>query len=458
MISEGCLAIIFIGSLVRVVLGGTKMRSLIKKIVMSLMVLVLVLAVMACGKAEPKLPQKTEPKEALEEVTLILWSIATESDSFNPAYTKAIADYEAAHPNITIVHETFENESYKTKIKSAVAANDLPDIFFTWGGGFSSAFVTAGKVLAIDRYYTEEFQEGLNKAALGNAIYNDKIYGSTFSTPVSLLFYNKSMFDRFGLIAPTTFDELKKVSTTFIDNDITPFGISVKDTWVLAMMHDALTLKSAGPEKVKNVLTGISGTYNDQYFIDSARSLKELVDMGALISGATGLSNDEASQLFYNGTVPMFVTGSWMAGSIYTDTKNPADFDIAPIPVLNDSNAQITDFMGGASDTLMVAASTKHPDEAGNAVFELTRSISKYAYLDGAGVAAWAVDYDDSEIKPLVQKVAQYATSATSFTLWFDTLMPANNAGEYLTLLQELYIGNITAEEFAEGMAEQLEN
>ncbi len=449
------------------------MKGFAKKITGIFLIFTLMASLTACGGNTTDNASKTEGSndasvaedtskndekqlDSEEEVTLTLWSIATESDAFNPAYTKAIADYEAAHPGVKIVHETFENESYKTKIKTAVAANDLPDIFFTWGGGFSQAFVEAEKVLALDEYYTE-FSDELNVAALGNATYNEKIYGSTFSTPISLLFYNKKMFDERGLTAPTTFEEWKMVNQAFLEDGITPIGISVKDTWVLAMTHDALTLKSAGPEKVHNVLTKTSGTYNDPDFINASASLVELIEMGALIEGAAGLSNDEASQLFYNGTVPMYITGSWMAGSIYTDAETPEDFDLAPIPVLNDANAQITDFMGGASDTLMVAASTEHPEIAGNAVFELTRSISKYAYLDGAGVAAWNVDYDESEIKPLVQKVAKYATSATSFTLWFDTLMEASDAGEYLALLQELYIGNLTPEEFAQAMEEQLE-
>lgn len=113
--------------------------------------------------------------------------------------------------------------------------------------------------------------------------------------------------------------------------------------------------------------------------------------------------------------------------------------------------------MGGAADTIMVSNGTEHPDAAGNAVFELTRSISQYAYLDGAGIPAWQVDYDDSSVNPITKKVAEYASGATSFTLWFDTLMDANDAGEYLALLQELYIGNLTPEEFAEAMASQLE-
>lgn len=445
------------------------MKKSLKKLVAMGLSLVLAFSLTACGgnKEEASTSGGTdtvkdetssdEGSSKDKEIQLKLWSIATESDSFNRAYTQAIEDYETAHPGITIVHETFENESYKTKIKSAVAANELPDLFYTWGGGFSKSFVESGKILPLDEYYVDEYKAQLSEAALGNATYNGVVYGSTYTTPVSALFYNRAMFDELGLKAPTTWDELSNVCETFIAKDITPIGISVKDTWVLAMTHDALTLKSAGPEKTVAAITRNGVSYNDPDFLASATKIKELVDMGAFLEGATGLSNDEASANFYNGTVPMYITGSWMGGSILTDAKTPEDFDVAPIPVINSDNAKITDFMGGAADTIMVNASTEYPDVAGDAVFELTRSISKYSYLDGAGVAAWEVDYDDSAVNPITKKVAEYATGATSFTLWFDTLMDANDAGEYLALLQELYIGNLSPEEFVEAMANQLE-
>jgi len=398
-----------------------------------------------------------ETAASAEDITLTMWSIATESDSFNPAYNQAIADYEDAHPNVKIVHETFENESYKTKIKSAVAANELPDIFFTWGGGFSQSFVESGKVFAIDQYYTDEYKAQISSAALGNATYDGKLYGVTYSTPISLLFYNKAMFEEQGLTAPTTFDELKAVCQKFIDNGITPFGISVKDTWVTAMCHDALTLKSVGPTALKDVLTKVGGSYNSADFLNADTKFMELVDMGAFIDGATGLSNDEASAMFYDGTVPMYITGSWMGGSIMTDAADPTQFDCAPIPVLNDSTAKITDFMGGAADTLMVSESSANKEAAAQAVFELAKSISKYACLSGSGIPAWTIDYDAGSLNAITTKEIELAQNATSFTLWFDTLMTADDAGEYLALLQELYVGNMTPAEFDESMAAQLE-
>lgn len=405
--------------------------------------------------AAPTAQDTAAPDTTSGETTLTMWSIATESDAFHPSYIKAIADFEAAHPGVKIKHETFENESYKTKIKTAVAANELPDIFFTWAGGFSQSFVDSGKVLCLDDYYSD-YSTQISMAALANDVYNGKLYGSVMCTPVSVMWYNKSILDANGLTAPTTWDEFVNVCSTLKNNGIAPIATSVKDTWVLAMLHDGLALKSAGPEKVTSALRKTGTSYSDADFLASAEKIKALVDMGAFIDGATGLSNDEASAEFYSGNAAMYFTGSWMAGSIMTDCKNPADFSVAPIPVINGNNAKITDFMGGGSDTLMVAASTKYPELSAQAAFEITRGISKYAYISGAGIPAWKVDYEANDVPELTQKVAEYATNATSFTLWFDTLMTSEDAGEYLALLQELYIGSISPADFQQAMADQL--
>ena len=391
-----------------------------------------------------------------KDVTLTLWSISTESDAFHSAYAQAIKDFEAAHPGVKIVHETFENESYKTKIKAAVAANELPDVFFTWAGGFSQSFVDSGKVLELDSYYPT-YKDQISEAALGNLYYGGKLYGSTMCTPVSVMWYNQKIFKENNLTAPTTWDELKNVCTTLKANGIAPISTSAKDTWVLAMLHDGLTLKSAGPQKVKDTLKKVSGSYNDPDFLASAQKIKELGEMGAFIDGATGLSNDEASAQFYAGKACMYFTGSWMGGSIMTDAPNPEDFAVAPIPVINSANAKITDFMGGGSDSLMVSKASENPDLAAAAAFEITRGVSKYGFLSGAGVPAWKVDYDAASVPALTKQVADYATNATSFTLWFDTLMESEDAGEYIALLQELYIGSLSPEEFQQAMAKQLE-
>ncbi len=426
-----------------------------KRVLTFLLAVMLTLSFSACERQTLSSIQKPGGTDS-EEITLTLWTIATESDSHHEPYLKAIADYEAAHPGITIQMETFENESYKTKIKAAVAAKELPDIFFTWSGGFSTPFVKSGAVMAVDDVYAE-YEDQLPRSMLDNLTWDGKIYGTGYTMNVSMLFYNKVLFRTFGLTAPTTYDELASVCQTFIDHDITPFGISAKDTWVLAQTNDQFTLKSVGAEKLERVLTKTGAeSYNSEDFVAASEAFANLVRMGAYSRNAVTLSNDEACANFYAGAVPMYIMGSWMCGSIVTDAANPDNFGVVPVPVINAENASNTDFMGGPSDSLMVSTTSKYPDIAAEAMFEIAKGVSHYGYLAGCGLPAWSIDYDDSSVNALTKEVAGYVAEATSFTLWFDTLMEAEDTDVYLEELQQLYLKNITPEAFCERMGNQL--
>jgi len=271
-----------------------------KRIMIILLCLVMVASVFAgCNKGnDPEKPGTSPDSQGTK--TLKLWSIATQSDAFSNSYQKAIADFENANKGVKIEHNTFENQSYKTKIKSAVGANDLPDIFYTWGGGFSKPFVATGKVLEVDKYYAD-YKDQLPQVALSYATYDGKLYGSTYTTPISVLFYNKKLLEANGLQAPTTFDELVAACKTLKEKGVTPIGISGKDVWVLAMTHDALTMKSAGPEKTKSALQKAGQSYNDPDFLAASTKFKELIDMGAFQKGSSGMVNDVVKQQFLTG-------------------------------------------------------------------------------------------------------------------------------------------------------------
>ncbi len=73
-------------------------------------------------------------KSADQKITLKLWHIwAADSESSKAPFLKSVDNFKKAHPNITLDIDATENETYKTKIRTAVAANEAPDIFFYWG-------------------------------------------------------------------------------------------------------------------------------------------------------------------------------------------------------------------------------------------------------------------------------------------------------------------------------------
>lgn len=389
-----------------------------------------------------------------EEVELEMWTLLDETDDMTAAWEQSIADYEAAHPGITINRTQYEGEAYKIKLKSAVAADELPDIFFSWAGGFSQPFVESGKMLALDDAYSN-YADAINSSMLDSAVYDGALYGSVISPQASLLYYNAKMFEENGIKVPETFDELVQACQAFIDNGITPIAISAKDTWGPAVVMDNLMLKCVGHDDVVNTITRNGGSFEGEGFLDAATKFTELVEMGAFLENASGVNTDEAYQYFVNGTCPMWFMIDSLGNNVMNTIENVQDYGVTRFPVVGDK-AAVTDMMGGCGEIYCVAGSTEHPEEASNAVFELTQGVAKYVSEAGTMMSAWNDQPLSEGSEDFMYDVQDFKSEATSYMLWWDTTMQADDAQEYLALLQELYVGNITPEDFCTAMNDQL--
>lgn len=390
------------------------------------------------------------------EQTIVFWSGIVESDANRPSFDKAIADFEESHPGVKIKHETYENESYKTKIKAAAAANELPDLFWGWPGGYSKDFADAGLIMDLTPYY-ENYKEELPESMLSTSTFDGKLYAVPPLAGLSGLYYNKKMFEENGVTVPSNWEEFKAACAAFAEKGITSIALSAKEPWVIAMVHDAIAVETAGVEKSNKALMKDGQSYNDPAFVEAANKLQELIDIGAFSESAVGVSCLEAEEDFYAGKAAMHVMGSWFTGGLIAGVENPDDFGFIPVPALDDANEIGKEFIGGATNVILASANTENPDLTAEAAFELAKSVSQYSYLNGAALPAWKVDYDDSAIDPITKEVSEYLANAENCTIFFNTLMAADDAAEYEALLQEFYVGNLTAEEFVELLAEQLE-
>ncbi|MHB8062485.1 MAG: extracellular solute-binding protein [Ruminiclostridium sp.] len=379
-----------------------------------------------------------------------IWGADT--DPFTPAAKKVISDYEAANKNVKIKVDTNENEAYKTKIKAMAAANQLPDLFSTWGGGFSKPFIDANRVLLIDDYLTSDIKGKLVNGALTNVTYSGKTYGMPFLLAAGVMFVNKELFEKNSLKIPTTYDELLTAVKTFKSKGITPMAVSGKDKWTIAMYFDAMALKAAGPEKITKTLTK-QGSFKDPEFLNAATKFKELVDAGAFSKGAAGISNDEAEVPFYEGKIPMMFKGSWAAAKAgAADSKVKGKIIPIAFPTLPDGKGNAKQFTGGAVDAVMVSANTKYKEEAVKFQMYFAENMAKESYLSGASMPAWKSDVDVSKINPSIVDVVNLTKDAEGFTIWWDTLLEGKDTETYLNALQELFMGTKTPQQFVDSL------
>ena len=389
---------------------------------------------------------------AEEQITLTLWSIATESDSSHQSFIDAIADFEASHPNVKIEHVTTANEAYKTKIKAAMSSGtDLPDIFFTWGMSFLGDFVDAGRVYCLDEYYPT-YADELPEAMTVNATYGGKHYGVPYSMSLVTLYANMDLLKQVGYDdIPGTYQEMLDCCDALKAAGIIPFGVSGKEAWCLSEYVEPLVIKSVGGDKLRDMYNGVA-SWNDEGVIAAIAAFQEMVEKEYFDPSAPGLSNDEVKNNFIAGKTAFYQNGSWNN----KDIGEQAQFAVqaGTFPVLN-PDVSLYQMIGGPNNTLAVTESSEHKEEAIDAAFYLARFFSDADYKSGANLPCWAAD-PEAEVGPLIVSAADMAAKADNMVLFGDNFLAADAANTYLDYIGQAYALDITPEEFAEGLAADL--
>jgi raffinose/stachyose/melibiose transport system substrate-binding protein len=392
---------------------------------------------------------------AEEKTTLTMWCIATESDANRPAYEAAIAAYEAAHPDVKIEWEAFENQSYKTKIKAAMSDPDsLPDIFFTWAGAFCGDFVAQGNVYCLNDAY-QAYKDELPENMMMNASYgeNKDHYAVPLTMNIVALFANMDLLAEAGWDhAPTTYDELIQCCDDLVAKGIIPFGCAGSETWCVTEYLEPIIEKTIGHEELNKIFAG-EATWNNEGVVKAVDLFQDMIVKGYFDPDGLALGNDQVKANFIAGKTAFYQNGSWNCGEVNDANGN---FQVVLFPVIDDAKATYAQVIGGPSDSLAVSSHSKNPELAASAAFELGKEICHYGYLAGSGLPAWTPYYDTAEVKPLVSTVAEMVAGAEGMVLFGDTAISADPANTYLEYVSKVYGCEIDGAGFAEALANAL--
>ena len=389
---------------------------------------------------------------AEETPTLTLWCIATESDSNHVAYEKAIPEIEEAL-GVKIEWEAFENDSYKTKIKST-SAEELPDIFFTWAGAFCGDFATAGKVYCLDEAYAE-FADALPDVMTKNATYDGKRYAVPLTMNIVAMFANMDLLAQVGYEdVPTTYEELIDCCDKLVAAGIIPFGCSGNATWCVTEYLEPIILKTIGYEALGDIFAG-KGTWNDPAIAGAVDTFQEMITKGYFDPDGLTMDNDQVKAKFIAGELAFYQNGTWNCGDIAAAGDN---FKVALFPVMDAEKATYGQVIGGPADSLAVSANGKDPALAAKVAFALGKKICEYSFiLAGSGLPAWTPDYDTSAVNYLTNDVAAMVAAADGMVLFGDTAMSADPANVYLSYVAKVYGCEIDGAGFIEALTNELQ-
>ncbi|MGE5581701.1 MAG: extracellular solute-binding protein [Bacillota bacterium] len=388
---------------------------------------------------------------APKTVTLKFWHLwTTPAEANKVAIDQVLEKFKKAYPNIKVEVDAVENETYKTKIKTAIAANEAPDVFFTWGGGFSQPFVDAKKLLNLTPYLNDGTKNKLVGGSLTYMTYDGKVYALPFSVWAGIFYCNKELFDKYNVQIPDTFDQLLAAVKVFKSKGITPIEVGEKDRWPGMFYQNILAIRTGGA-KLSNEALAKKASFNQPAFIQSAALLDQLVKAGAFDSGCLGLSRDESEANFRLGRAAMYYNGSWVAGSL-NEQQAPAVYGkvvAKNFPAVTGAKGDPNGFLGGAIDCFAVNAGTKHPKEAVLFAKFIAEQQATIGYEVGALLPAWKVNVDESKLPELTVQISKLIKGSTGFVLAWDTFLSGADADTHLNLVQEIFAGQVTPEKFA---------
>ncbi|MDR3115305.1 MAG: extracellular solute-binding protein [Treponema sp.] len=387
--------------------------------------------------------------------TLTLWHQSVgETDPSAKILKQLIAQWNREHPDIKVTEDGVTGEQYKTKINTALAANDAPDIFYMWGGSFSRPFIEAGKMLDITDMIPGSTKNTMIPGAVEAVTVNGRIYSFPCYTHIANLYCNKELFEKAGAKLPATYAELLDTVKKLRAAGITPAVLGEKDRWPGMYWFDIMAMRQAGNPASMAAMRD-PAKFNSPDFIEAARKVQELVDAGLFNTSLFSMSYDEMLGAFNNGQAAMMFQANWInAGIEDISSTIRGKVTVIPFPVFEDGKGKAGEFFGGGIDSYYIYSGTKYPKEAVQFLAWFSENLGKQGYLAGAGLPCWKIEgLDTSGITGLDREVAALMGTAESFIPWWDNVLPADASEIHKNLIADLLAKNITPQQFAQEMS-----
>ncbi len=421
-----------------------------KKLLVAATMAVALTGLAACGSSGSTSGSSAGGSAGASSSEIDFWHIQTTGDG-PKLIQDAVNRFEADNPGVKVNISPVANDAYKDKLKVALGANSAPCIFPTWGGGPLADYVKAGQVVDLSSYVNaNSYKDRFLPASWTNVTFDDKVYGVPVeNSAVAVIWYNKKVFEKYGLTPPTTWDDFTKVANTLKANGVAPIALANKPKWPGIMWYDYLVTRFGGNEAFAKAALRKGGAFTDQPFIQAGDTLTQMVNDGWFAPGfnSTDYDSGGARKLLYSGKAAMQLMGNWEYGNFVAD-KQADNFGFFPFPSVNGGAGDPSELLGTIGDNFYsVSATCKDPAAAFKVIQYLIDDTSVKARVAAGRIPpVKGLTLTD----PVSQDLAKLMAAAKSVQLWWDQYMPAEFAQLHLNQVQSLMGKSTTSQDMAQ--------
>ena len=291
-------------------------------------------AAAATDVAATDLAYKGEPE-------LMHYSTSEEADGNggSDAFRTTIANWEAAHPDITLNQNVIANAEYKTEIATLAAADDLPDVFLLQGMN-TIAWADQGLVMDLtDTIKASPYYDQYNQAYFTPFTVGDKIYGFPALTggTCTVVIYDKQMWKDAGFDTfPSTWEDVEKASEYFNEQGITTIAFGNGGQWQAnSDFLSTLGNRYTGPEWFSSLIAKDGAAFTDDTFVAALKEMQHLFNETSIFNeDFNAVTNEDAREYYISGDAAAFIGGNWDESYIWASLQDTDKFDQIGFAVL----------------------------------------------------------------------------------------------------------------------------
>jgi raffinose/stachyose/melibiose transport system substrate-binding protein len=374
--------------------------------------------------------------------------------------------FNKANPESQIKATTFQNDAYKTKIKTAIGAGQAPTIIWGWGGGGLRSYVEAGQVDDLTSWFAENaaVKDRLFPSSFGAATIDDKIYAMPAETvqPI-VLYYNKTVFEKVGAQPPQSWGDIMSLVPKFNDAGVAPISLGGQSRWTNMMWLEFLFDRIGGPEVFQAVFDGEKDAWSHPAAIDGLTKAQELVKANGFVKGFSSITADSNADqaLLYTGKAAMMLHGTWTYGSMAQDGGDfvsGGNLGYMNFPAVEGGKGDLSDTVGNPGQYLSISSKATSQEK------EIAKKFFATQVLSDAEVKEWI----DAGAVPIVKgtesqlgasKDAEFlsfvydiASNAKVFAQSWDQALSPTAAERLLDNIAKLFQLSISPQQFASSM------
>ena len=258
---------------------------------------------------------------------------------------------------------------------------------------------------------------------------NKQVYALPLSYYQWGFFYKKSLFEKYKIAEPKTWEAFLAACETLKANRVIPLGLGTKEPWTAATWFSYLNLRMNGLAFHEQLLTG-KHSFNDKKVEDVFIAWKQLIDKGYFFADRDTLKWKGVIPFMYRDLVGMYLIGSFFSVEV---NKPLSEFGFFRFPVVND---KIPIAEEAPTDVLFVSKRSKHKAAAKKFIAFMSRAENQYIFNEGQGAISPNMSAKVSA-NPISNQAYWMLKTAQGTSQYFDRNTSKNMANEGFLILGE---------------------